>query len=58
LRTVKVAIVDSLRWSRARDLFELALRKTDADRDAFLSEACGADRDLRADVEGPETLRR
>ena len=38
-------------WGRAKDVFELALRRTGADRDTFVADACGADRELRAAVE-------
>ena len=37
-------------WRRANELFHLALDQPDADRDRFLSEACGADESLRAEV--------
>jgi hypothetical protein len=43
--------MDSDRSQRARDLFELALRQTGLDRDAFLSETCGDDGELRAELE-------
>ena len=43
--------MDSDRSQRARDLFELALRQTGSDRDAFLSATCGDDGELRAEIE-------
>ncbi len=43
--------MDPQRWRRAKELFDLALDRTGAKRDAFLSEACGADGELREEVE-------
>jgi eukaryotic-like serine/threonine-protein kinase len=43
--------MDARRWQQVKDLLALALRRTGSDRDSFLSEACGADTDLRAQVE-------
>ena len=39
------------RWQRREDLFHSALERPPADRAAFLTEACGGDTELRADVE-------
>lgn len=39
------------RWQRAKDLFQAALTRTPEARAGFLDEACGADRELRAEVE-------
>jgi len=41
---------DPVRWRRAVDLFHAALERPAEGRDAFLSEACGADTDLRREV--------
>jgi predicted Ser/Thr protein kinase len=41
---------DPARWHRAADLFHAALERPAEQRDAFLSEACGADTDLRREV--------
>jgi predicted Ser/Thr protein kinase len=37
-------------WRRANELFHLALDQPDADRDRFLTDACGVDEALRAEV--------
>jgi len=39
------------RWRRVTDLYEAALEKAPADREAFLRESCGADPKLRDEVE-------
>jgi len=39
------------RWYRVKDVLESALERTPADRDAFLTQACGEDSALRAEVE-------
>ena len=39
------------RWARVQEIFHTALERTSADRDAFLREACGGDRALRAEVD-------
>ncbi len=39
------------RWRKVDELFEAALERKPQDRAAFLDEACGADRDLRREVE-------
>jgi tetratricopeptide (TPR) repeat protein/tRNA A-37 threonylcarbamoyl transferase component Bud32 len=44
-------LADRQRSDRAKDLFELALRKSAEERDSFLSEQCGADAELRAEID-------
>src|SRR5215210_1180258 len=39
------------RWRKVDELFEAALERKPQDRAAFLDEACGADRELRREVE-------
>jgi eukaryotic-like serine/threonine-protein kinase len=39
------------RWRRVADLYEAVLEKAPADREAFLRESCGADPQLRDEVE-------
>lgn len=39
-------------WGRVWELFDAALEKPDAERAGWLAEACGADAELRAEVEG------
>ena len=39
------------RWPRVKDIFQSALDRAPGERTAFVSEACGEDRDLRAEVE-------
>jgi non-specific serine/threonine protein kinase/serine/threonine-protein kinase len=39
------------RWQRLEDLFHAALDRDPAERDAFLTEACAGDQDLRREVE-------
>lgn len=39
------------RWDRVKQVFQDALDRTPDERSAFLREACGADRDLRTEVE-------
>lgn len=39
------------RWRKVDELFEAALERNPQDRAAFLDDACGADRDLRREVE-------
>jgi serine/threonine protein kinase len=39
------------RWRKVDELFEAALERKPQDRAAFLDEACGADRELRSEVE-------
>jgi Tol biopolymer transport system component len=43
--------VDSARWHRVRDLFARAVEREPEGRAAFLDDACGEDRGLRAEVE-------
>jgi serine/threonine-protein kinase len=43
--------VDPLRYQRIKELFVAAQELPPADRDAFLATACGADEELRAEVE-------
>jgi len=40
------------RWSRVAALFHEARQRHGSDRSAFLDEACGGDRELRAELEG------
>jgi serine/threonine-protein kinase len=40
------------RWDRVQRLFHRALEHTDAEREAFLTEQCGADESLRSEVAG------
>src|SRR5215472_7191847 len=39
------------RWRQVTEIFHRAIARDPAQRDAFVAEACGKDRDLRADVE-------
>ena len=39
------------RWPRVKEIFQSALDRAPGERTAFVSEACGEDRDLRAEVE-------
>jgi non-specific serine/threonine protein kinase/serine/threonine-protein kinase len=45
-------VIDPVRWRLVQDIFHLALAETDpATRDAALAQACGADAELRSEVE-------
>jgi eukaryotic-like serine/threonine-protein kinase len=44
-------VPDSARWARTNELFHAAVAKPAAERAAFLSEQCGSDAVLRAEVE-------
>ena len=39
------------RWQRVKTLFQAAVERPDAERDAFLTSAAGGDDDLRREVE-------
>jgi len=39
------------RWQRAKEIFQAALERAPSERSAYLSSACGDDRDLRVEVE-------
>ena len=39
------------RWRQITDVFHAALARDTAAREAFLEQACGADRDLRGEVD-------
>jgi eukaryotic-like serine/threonine-protein kinase len=43
--------MNSEKWEKAKNIFNEALEKDTAARQAFLNEACNGDRDLRAEVE-------
>ena len=43
--------MDADRWSRVQDIFEAALDRPSAERDAFLGDACAGDEALRREVE-------
>jgi hypothetical protein len=39
------------RWEKIEDLFHAALERAPGERDSFLAAVCGADADLRSQVE-------
>src|SRR5437899_13098315 len=43
--------MSSERWERVRQVFDLALERGPAQRDAFLTAACAGDQELRYEVE-------
>ncbi|HEX8028189.1 MAG TPA: protein kinase [Vicinamibacterales bacterium] len=42
---------DAGRWRRVEEICDAALRMGESERDAYLTDACGADRELRREVE-------
>ena len=42
--------MDASRWERVKELFDQALQKEPAQRDAFLNQACSGDEALRQEV--------
>ena len=42
---------ETRQWEKVKELFDAALHREPARRDAFLSEACGADSSLRAEID-------
>src|SRR5271157_3496818 len=44
------SVMDQMRWDRVQALFHRAAELEEAERPAFLAEACGADQSLAADV--------